>query len=128
MNSRTDRLSRPEINLLKHLATFSPIGIPITVPRKFVSALVPLWRLALIEIWYRQDRDNVGGRRTQFVSITIDGARRIDAILHSRNSWRLAGSLGQGGINDQSSEPEQGEQGHTTPDHPGGRPENTEDD
>lgn len=77
------RLSRSEINLLKHLARFSPLGTPVIVPDKHRLAFAPLWRIGLIEIWYRQDRDSVGGRRTQFVSLTIDGARRVDAILQT---------------------------------------------
>lgn len=109
MSLRSDRLSRSEINLLKHLIRFSPLGTPVTVPDKHRAALVPLWRKALIEIWYRQDRDNTGVRRTQFVSITVDGARRIDAILHS-SSRRLAGSQGQSSVNDQPSQSEQEEQ------------------
>jgi hypothetical protein len=83
---RPPRLARLEINLLKHLARFSPTGIPITVPGRFQSAFVPLWRGALIEIWYRQDRDAGAGRRTQFVSITVDGAQRIGTILSSSRS------------------------------------------
>lgn len=101
------RLSRAEINLLKHMLRFSPIGIPITVPRKFQTAIVPLWRAALIEIWYRQDRDAVGGRRSQFISLTVDGWRRIDAILAAGISRRLAGSQGQETSDDQPSEPQQ---------------------
>lgn len=105
MSGRTDRLSRSEINLLKHLVRFSPLGTPVTIPDKHRGALVPLWRKALIEIWYRQERDNIGGRRTQFVSITIDGISRIDAILNS-SSRRLAGFQGQGDNDDQSSKQE----------------------
>jgi hypothetical protein len=108
LSQRADRLSRPEINLLKHLARFSPLGMPVTVPEKFRIVFVRLWRIGLIEIWYRQDRDSTGGRRTQFISITVDGARRIDAILHS-NSRRLAHSQGQETSDDQPSEPEQEE-------------------
>lgn len=77
------RLTRPEINLLKHLARAAPIGFPVTVPRKLTKGILSAWRAGLIELWYRQDRDNVGGRRTQFVSITVEGSRRIDAIVHS---------------------------------------------
>lgn len=106
MSQSPDRLSRSEINLLKHLVRFSPLGMPVTVPNKHRSALVRLWRIGLIEIWYRQDRDNVGGRRTQFVSITIDGIRRIDVVLYSK-SRRLAGLQGQDGDDDQSSQSEQ---------------------
>jgi hypothetical protein len=75
------RLSRGEINLLKHLARFSPTGVPITVPSRFQGAFAPLWRRALIDIWYRQNREAASGSPTQFVSITIDGSRRIDTIL-----------------------------------------------
>ena len=106
MSQHSDRLSRPEINLLKHLSRFSPLGTPVTIPEKFRPAFVRLWRIGLIEIWYRQDRDNTGGRRTQFISITIDGARRIDAIVNS-SSRRLARSQGQEEASDQSPEPQQ---------------------
>ncbi len=77
-------LARGEINLLKHLARCSPTGIPIAVPHRFQAAFVPLWRGALIDIWYRQDRD-ARASRTQFISITIDGAKRIDTILSQRS-------------------------------------------
>ena len=107
MSQHSDRLQRVEINLLKHLLRFSPFGSPVTVPEKFRPAFVRLWRLGLIEIWYRQDRDSVGGRRTQMISITIDGSRRIDGILHS-SSRRLARSQGQEEASDQPSEPQQG--------------------
>lgn len=80
------RLARLEINLLAHLAQFSPTGVPITVPAKFQPAFVPLWRGALIDIWYRQDRDAVAGRHMQFVSITRDGSKRIDTILSFQRS------------------------------------------
>lgn len=79
------QLARGEINLLKHLSRFSPTGIPIAVPSKFQSAFVPLWRRALIDIWYRQNRDAPGTRNAQFVSITVDGAKRIDTILSQRS-------------------------------------------
>lgn len=101
------RLSRHEINLLKHLLRFSPIGIPIAVPRKFRDALVPLWRNGLIEIWYRLDRDSADGRQKQFVSLTIDGWRRIDAIIHAGNIRRASGVQGQRIDHDQSSTSEQ---------------------
>lgn len=108
--SAARRLSRTEINLLKHLTRFAPIGFPITVPEKFRAAFVPLWRLGFIEIWYRQDRDSVGGRRVQFVSITVDGRWRIDAIIANQPSFesrRLAGLLGRSSTHDQPSEPKQ---------------------
>lgn len=75
------RLARFEIDLLKHLARYSPTGIPIVVPPRFQPAFAALWRIGLIEIWYRQSRDAAGSRRTQFVSITADGTRRIETIL-----------------------------------------------
>ena len=83
------------------------------MPRKFQPALATLWRLGFIEIWYRQDRDSVGGRRTQFVSLTVDGRWRIDAIIANQpefKSRRLAGSQGRSSTHEQPSEPEQ-EQG-----------------
>jgi hypothetical protein len=110
LSPQSGRLQRVEINLLKHLARFSPFGTPVTVPEKFRPAFVPLWRLGLIEIWYRQDRDSVGGRRTQFISITVDGSRRIDAILNS-SSRRLARFQGQEESSDQPSEPKQEQDG-----------------
>lgn len=110
--STNRRLSRVEINLLKHLARFAPIGFPITVPKKFIPAFAPLWRMGFIEIWYRQDRDSVGGRRAQFVSITVDGRWRIDAIVANQPSFesrRLAGSQGRSSTHEQPSEPQQGQ-------------------
>ena len=105
------RLTRTEINLLKRLSRHAPIGFPVTVPQKFRAAFVPLWRMGFIEIWYRQDRDSVGGRRVQFVSITVDGRWRIDAIIANQpsfeNSRRLAGSQGRSSAHEQPSEPEQ---------------------
>lgn len=105
------RLTRTEIGLLKHLDRFASIGFPISVPQKFRSAFLPLWRLSLIEIWYRQDRDSVGGRRTQFISITVDGHKRIHALLSStpRRS-RASGSQGQSNAHDAASEPQQEEE------------------
>ncbi len=102
------RLHRTEIGLLKHLDHFASIGFPISVPQKYRSAFLPLWRLSLIEIWYRQDRDSVGGRRTQFISITVDGHKRINTLLSStpRRS-RASGFQGQSDAHDTTSEPQQ---------------------
>lgn len=99
------RLSRSEIALLKHLAHRSPTGIPIVVPRTLQSALVRLWRELLIHVWHRQDPD---GRRAQFVSITIDGMRRIEAILSAGQHSRASGFYqGRSTRHDQSSEQKQ---------------------
>lgn len=101
------RLDRAEINLLKHLVRVSSCGSPVSVPAQFRPAFVPLWRRGLIEIWYRQDRDSAGGRRSQFVSLTLDGSRRADAILNGNRFRRLAESQGQEQSSDQPSQPQQ---------------------
>lgn len=92
------RLQRTEIGLLKHLDRFASIGFPISVPQEYRSAIPPLWRLSLIEIWYRQDRDSVGGRRTQFVSITVDGHSRLHSLLATRS--RITKPKGRGDTSD----------------------------
>lgn len=62
----------------------------------------------------RQERDAGCARRSQFVSITLDGARRLDAIIANQpafESRRLAGSQGRKEEHDQSSQQEQGQGG-----------------
>jgi hypothetical protein len=101
------KLTRVEIDLLKHLGHFG--RFPVTVSRRFRGALVPLWRLGLIDIWYRQDRDAAGARSVQFVSITGDGQYRLQAIIANQPEFpsrRLAGSQGQESAHDQSSKPQ----------------------
>lgn len=108
--STSRKLSRVEINLLKHLTRYSTIGCPIIVPIKFKDALAPLWRRGFIDIWYRQDRDACASRRSQFVSVTFDGQRRIASILANQPEFpsrRLAGFQGRNTTHDQPSEPEQ---------------------
>lgn len=109
----TRKLSRIEINLLKHLHRHSPLGTPITVPQKFRTAVAPLWRMALIEVWYRQSREP-SGARNQFLSITIDGQWRLNAIVANQPSFesrRLAGFQGRNSKHEQPSEPQQGQAG-----------------
>lgn len=92
------RLQRVEINLLKHLVMHSPLGNPILVPEKFCAAFVPLWRLGLIHIWYRQDRETLPRNRNQFISLTMDGHRRINSVVANTpefESRRLAGFQGR---------------------------------
>ena len=106
------RLERIEINLLKHLVRHTPWGFPVVVPEKFRSALVPLWREGFINIWYRQDCDQPCCRPRQFVSLTVDGHRRIDSIIANTpefESRRLAGFQGRRNVNDQSPKPQQEE-------------------
>lgn len=69
------------MNLLKHLVLHSPFGAPVVVPKKFRSAFATLWRSGLINIWYRQDSGAAPLRSSQFVSLTVDGHRRINAVV-----------------------------------------------
>lgn len=104
------RLKRIEINLLKHLLRFASAGFPVTVPEKFRPAFVPLWRLELIEIWYRQMRDSDAGRRSQFISLTVNGQRRIQTLLASQALSRASGTQGQSNAHDATPEPQQEEE------------------
>lgn len=110
MSRPCDRLQRVEINLLKHLSRVSPFGSPVIVPAKFRVAVLRLWRIGLIEIWYRQDRDHPSGRPSQFITMTVEDSRRLDAILSGGEYRRLAEIQGQReNGSDQPSKPEQGQ-------------------
>lgn len=47
------RLSNRQIATLKHLAICCANGGQVTLTRDQREAMVPLWRRAIVEIWYR---------------------------------------------------------------------------
>lgn len=82
--SKAPRLSNRQIATLKHLAICCAAGGQVTLTRDQREAMVPLWRRAIVEIWYR----HFPGERPRgpFFRLSEQGAVLIQSLLAARSA------------------------------------------
>lgn len=74
-----DRLSRPQINIMRSLAQRGADTRAITLSAKLRSLVIPLWRRSIVEIWYRQSPGE--GLQGPYYALTLSGARLAQALF-----------------------------------------------
>lgn len=75
------RLTRPEISILKSLATRGASSRAISLPHRHRCHAVPLWRRGIVEVWYRQAPDGQPSLQGPYYSLTISGAMLASQFL-----------------------------------------------
>ena len=78
------RLTQQEISALRWLAQHGASTRPVVLAAHLRAPIVSLWRLGLIEVWYRQSSSDDPHVASQFVTLSLAGWRRVQPFLSSR--------------------------------------------
>lgn len=81
------KLNRLEIDVLLSLITRGASTRPISVPRTQRTAVVPLWRRRIIEVWYRQSPEDGPSFQGPFCALTESGYRLAMALFEKRRAF-----------------------------------------
>jgi hypothetical protein len=85
-------LTQAEIEVLRWLVEHAAQSRPIILPARLRMAVPPLWRMGLVEVWFRcfpHDEPQAAGA---YFALTVAGSRRAQAFLSSRRAATAARS------------------------------------
>jgi hypothetical protein len=77
------RLTQAEIAVLRYLTSHGAAGRPVTLPLRLREVVVPLWRMRLVEVWYRQVPEDQPSLQGAYYTLSMAGVRRAAPFFRS---------------------------------------------
>ena len=81
-------LTQGEIDVLRHLARYGGHRSPVTLGARMRAHVPALWRMGLIDVWFRRVPYDEPGPPGAYFSLSLAGLQRAQPFLSSRRAGR----------------------------------------